>query len=139
MKTIFKSIIFALMTGQIGFSASLAFANEGAKPAIQPKNDLDNWDDDVWADWGAQPSATAKDAQDNVAPAAPDLSNKDGNASASAGFGGGSFGGGTASGGTNGFGETTDKIRFRLVREGENNEPKGVRKYRPSYGKKRSL
>ena len=130
MKNIFKTLILVLTVA--GFTSTLAHASEGSKPAVTPRNDLDNWDDDVWADWGAQPGAgkTDEKADGKDGDSGPgSMPTTDANVASSTG---GSIG-------SNGFGETSDKIRFRLVREGENDGPQGVRKYRPTYGKRRSL
>lgn len=116
-----KTIILVLALSPLVWNAQAAAA-EGAKATVQPRNDLENWDDDVWADWGAQPTAPkADDVRDNP------------NAMADAGAPPtDTFGGAAANESANGFGESPDRIRFRLVREGSEG-PRGVRKYRPQY------
>ena len=119
-----------------GFTGAPAFAAEPPTPAVTPKNDLDNWDDDVWADWGAQPGSAKTDEKAGIESKTSDAngpgSTTTTDSNASSGYGGNASG-------NNGFAESSDKIRFRLVREGENDELNGVRKYRPQYGKRRKL
>lgn len=102
-----------------------AFAAEGERPAETPGSALDEWDDDMWSDWGSPATtkggatqAENKDPKD--APSentfAPTTSIED-----------------------SGFGVNTDIIRFRLVREGVTDGPRGVRKYRPTYGSRKKL
>lgn len=116
-----------LMALSIGIPA---FAAEGAGPDANPGSAFDEWDDDVWSDWGAQPATTKGGA--------PELTDKqdsgeDSPSSAQPGGPGGSIG---FTGGGSSFGESKGKVQFNLVREGVNDEPKGVRKFRPSYKRK---
>jgi hypothetical protein len=113
-----------LMALSIGIPA---FAAEGDSPSTAPGSAFDEWDDDVWSDWGAQPSTTKGGA--------PELADKEstGEGATSASGGPGSsigFSGGSS------FGESKGKVQFNLVREGVNDEPKGVRKFRPAYKRK---
>ena len=136
MKTLVKTLILVALFATFT-KGPMALANEGAKPSVTPTNELDSWDDDVWADWGAPPAnnkvddknnATDANAKDNTNNGAGTMTTTDSNVASSGGLSG-----------ANGFGESSDKIKFHLVRDGENSGPQGVRKYRPTYGKRRSL
>lgn len=88
----------------------------------------DSWDDDVWADWGTPPQNNSGKSevpqfQENPPDSFAESELKNyANPSTSRLSGG----------------QQDGKIRFNLVQEGINDEPKGVRKYRPDY-KKRTL
>lgn len=99
---------------------------EGSKPPTTPTSGIDDWDDDVWADWGAPPSNPKSNAQ-------PALPNEDVPADASASLPGAL----PPPPGGDGFGAGKSQVRFTLVREGLNDQPRGVRKFRPSYGNSR--
>lgn len=131
MNTKLNFIILALAL-TAGFEYPAFAATEGTKPAA-PQSNLDNWDDDVWADWGAQPTPAGKGDEANKMGDVPPNSNASNEPPlADSMAGAGAFG----SGGGTGFGESEDRIRFRLVRDGSGEGPKGVRKFRPTYGRK---
>ncbi len=133
MKNISRNVLILaliLMALSIGIPA---FAADSGKSNAAPGSALDEWDDDVWSDWGAQPVTKG---------GAPDPGGKDGElpsdpytngAGATPPVGTPSFGGGGSSGGS--FGDPNGKFRFNLVRDGIA-ELKGVRKYRPAYRRK---
>ncbi len=115
MKTFLNSLILVLIAALVGVS-STTFAAEGERPAVTPRNDLENWDDDVWADWGVPPSTKSEAETGEMAAEATSFSE-----SATA-----------SNSSSDRFGSSPDRIQFRLVREGDEG-PKGVRKYRPKY------
>jgi hypothetical protein len=102
------------------------FAAEGVRPNVEPAPALDDWDDDVWSDWGAEPATkggNSKFGTDDLPP--NDLDTNKPNLAGPAG--------------DDAMGAPKGTVRFRLVREGETDDPKGVRKYRPTYGRRKSL
>lgn len=119
--------IFGGLVGVLTLHLSTpAWGSEGSKPSTAPSSNSDYWDDDdIWNDWGS-PKTEKKNDKENREEPKDDLNAANGapgSAAASSGFSG-----------------SSDKVQFRLV--GENSEaPRGVRKYRPTYGqsRKRSL
>ncbi len=117
-------LILALIFAGITAVSFPAIAAEGERPSETPGSALDDWDDDMWSDWGSPATtkggATQPEQKENADSAARDTSWAPSNSIEGSGFG-----------------VNTDVIRFRLVREGISEGPRGVRKYRPTYGKKR--
>lgn len=117
----------------ISLTASLAW---GA-PNNNSEYVNDEWDD-VWSDWGTPTDEIPKNDQqpnNNVGggkagepnAAAADGTMPQGDSFLPSGGDGGGFGSGDQK-----------RVQFRLVRDGFA-EPEGVRKYRPTYGKRKRL
>lgn len=115
-----KLLILAMIGGMTLSSAALA-ADSGRTDAT-PGSAIDEWDDDMWSDWGAPASTTpgknapTEERKDDTTAGTPD------------------FGAPSAS---TSFGNSDSVFRFRLVRDSEDSQPRGVRKHRPTYTRKR--
>jgi hypothetical protein len=113
------SLILILLALGLALNSGSAWGSEGPRPSAAPSSTSDDWDDDVWSDWGATPpdpndlgDPSKSKPEDFAAPGSPQAPAP-------------SFGGETPAGG----------IHFRLVRRGEEG-PQGVRKHRPDYSRR---
>lgn len=120
---ILSLFVMALLAAPIASHAA-----DNGRPA---DSGFDDWDDDMWSDWGAQPGTNKvtdkkDDASADTAQAPAGSGSDFGLPSASNNFGAGT-------GGNSGV------IRFRLVRDGDGSDISGPRKNRPVYGKRKQL